>query len=765
MDIEYHDLSPMQQVMVQSATANAAHSDTDGITDDDEYFIIDTTTRKIINKSNKSYLIQYDHHSERLTFKLPRYIEGHDMMNCNKITVNYLAGDNIGLYEVDDLGVESPTELKCSWLISSNVTQDVAKLFFALTFECVQTDGEITYKWNTDINEDLSIKKTIANDSTVVYENVDILEQWKQQLIDAGGGGSVTVDSELSSTSENPVQNKVVNAKFNTKIDKSQGTANAGKVLSVGSDGNVTLTTPASGSDITVDSALSTTSTNPVQNKIVNAALTAKLDKSQGSGNAGKLLSVGSDGNITFTSPAASGGGDTVINNYTSYGGTADGYTLNSLLDGVEWIEGTRLVNGVEQTNATYCCTDYIEIPENFDLSFYTTIYQNDLFFYDDSKTYISKATTGGTIPANAKYIRLGSQNASAKSTLTQYGNVAGYQLQKYYRQIPEQKLGLCVINDPSLIDVITDPTKQTATINFYGDSNTYGYGVDQKSWAYYIAQALKANYAGAMKYYVGSPYVQNWVDINSQALPAPRLKSLTNQDLAALPYIRIQTTAASIKVGWVDSTNKATGQIIIDDDIDNATTVSNGGSVVLDGSLHWITLKLPAGNYSVYNPYFEIEKTIVCNNYGVAGRTSANMECTDIDTCDYAIVMIGTNDNNNNVWTGVDQWRNLNAITRPQHVLAVMPPANRTNATLMRQVSHIKQIFEVIGCKTLDLDAFNALVSVDSTLMQSDGLHYTAKGHMMLANYISSYCGAVCNVWDTATYDVTVADTFANIS
>ena len=33
----------------------------------------------------------------------------------------------------------------------------------------------------------------------------------------SGGGGSVTVDSVLSSTSENPVQNKVVNAALQSK--------------------------------------------------------------------------------------------------------------------------------------------------------------------------------------------------------------------------------------------------------------------------------------------------------------------------------------------------------------------------------------------------------------------------------------------------------------------------------------------------------------------------------------------------------------------
>lgn len=60
------------------------------------------------------------------------------------------------------------------------------------------------------------------------------------KLSDSGsGGGSVTVDAALSETSENPVQNKVIAEALTGKVSVSQGTANAGKFLIVGSDGNV----------------------------------------------------------------------------------------------------------------------------------------------------------------------------------------------------------------------------------------------------------------------------------------------------------------------------------------------------------------------------------------------------------------------------------------------------------------------------------------------------------------------------------------------
>ena len=66
--------------------------------------------------------------------------------------------------------------------------------------------------------------------------------------VGTSGSGSVTVDAELSASSENPVQNKAIAAALENKADASaltgkvsvsQGTENAGKFLIVGSDGNV----------------------------------------------------------------------------------------------------------------------------------------------------------------------------------------------------------------------------------------------------------------------------------------------------------------------------------------------------------------------------------------------------------------------------------------------------------------------------------------------------------------------------------------------
>ena len=88
------------------------------------------------------------------------------------------------------------------------------------------------------------------------------------------GGGSITVDSTMSSTSTNPVQNKVIYSALQGK----QNTLTAGTGISI--NGNtISCTVSGGGSSVTVDSALSGTSTNPVQNKVIYTALQNKQDK------------------------------------------------------------------------------------------------------------------------------------------------------------------------------------------------------------------------------------------------------------------------------------------------------------------------------------------------------------------------------------------------------------------------------------------------------------------------------------------------------
>lgn len=142
------------------------------------------------------------------------------------------------------------------------------------------------------------------------------------------GGTNITVDSTLSSTSTNPVQNKVLYAALNNKLDKN-GTATyaardssgniisstyarktelSGYVKSINnvkpdSAGNVNISSSGGGSNITVDSTLSSTSNNAIANKAVYEALSGKLDKT-GTAAAATKATQDSYGNVIVTTYA-----------------------------------------------------------------------------------------------------------------------------------------------------------------------------------------------------------------------------------------------------------------------------------------------------------------------------------------------------------------------------------------------------------------------------------------------------------------------------
>lgn len=102
------------------------------------------------------------------------------------------------------------------------------------------------------------------------FQEEDITDKYECVLLEDGsvssvtkvegesGGSSITVDSEVSETSENPVQNKAIKAYVDEQVAKAGG-----------------------GSSVDVDTELSNMSTNPVQNKVITNAINAKADNTR----------------------------------------------------------------------------------------------------------------------------------------------------------------------------------------------------------------------------------------------------------------------------------------------------------------------------------------------------------------------------------------------------------------------------------------------------------------------------------------------------
>ena len=167
------------------------------VTDPDNYFVIDPDTRQISNLSQSAnVLMQNDHNSEVYTFEIPRFVEGHDMLTCDRVRVHYInaakgtSTKHSDVYEMTDLKVnpENADTLISTWTIKRQATQHAGTLSFVVQYTCVDesiTDEQtsnISYEWHTDIYKDVEVRKTINNSEEAVADYSDILENWYQQL-------------------------------------------------------------------------------------------------------------------------------------------------------------------------------------------------------------------------------------------------------------------------------------------------------------------------------------------------------------------------------------------------------------------------------------------------------------------------------------------------------------------------------------------------------------------------------------------------------
>ena len=161
------------------------------IVDTDIHYKIDGVSRTITNvNETKRELVQGDHNSEIFTFEVPRFIDGHDISECNVVQVHYINLDkfekyeSIGVYNVDDLHIKEgdANTVILSWLISGNATRYVGTLNFSIRFACVN-DGVPEYVWNTTTFKGISILTTVFNSGEIANQIVDSWEEVKRELI------------------------------------------------------------------------------------------------------------------------------------------------------------------------------------------------------------------------------------------------------------------------------------------------------------------------------------------------------------------------------------------------------------------------------------------------------------------------------------------------------------------------------------------------------------------------------------------------------
>lgn len=185
---------------------------THDVFDTDQYFSIDENTRAITYEGDGIPVIaQGDRNSERFTFELPRYIDGHDMTKCNVAQVHFVnintsdPAERISdIYDMDDLqvDVEDDELALCTWLINANATKYVGSLNFALRFAC--TNGNVVeYSWSTIPYTKIAIASTIDNTDNV-ESNLNYTLDADNPIVELEGYYSGTVQIDLEHKTVTP---------------------------------------------------------------------------------------------------------------------------------------------------------------------------------------------------------------------------------------------------------------------------------------------------------------------------------------------------------------------------------------------------------------------------------------------------------------------------------------------------------------------------------------------------------------------------------
>lgn len=170
----------------------------------------------------------------------------------------------------------------------------------------------------------------------------------KAKIAEVAASGGVDVDNALSATSTNPVQNKVIKAALDKKAGTAVATTSANGLMSKAD--KIKLDGIAAGANkTTIDSAMSGSSVNPVQNKVVKQYVDEKVAA------AGSNITVDAELSATSTNPVQNKAVKSAID------GKADKTALNAKMDK----SGGTFTGNV---HGKYFCGTWLQSTEASDL-------------------------------------------------------------------------------------------------------------------------------------------------------------------------------------------------------------------------------------------------------------------------------------------------------------------------------------------------------------------------------------------------------------
>ena len=194
------------------------------------HIIIDSDRFITVPDQLKRIAVQYDHNIETVTFDCPRYWDGRDMSTM-KAYINFRRPDKeIGSYIVDNIVVDASdnTIMHFDWTISGYVSEVSGPLSFLVCIKMVDSDGNETVHWNSELNQELYISAGLEAESYLEEQYPDIITQLLLRMssveeasgsiaentaLAAGYAESARTDKDAAKAAMNAASNSADNAK------------------------------------------------------------------------------------------------------------------------------------------------------------------------------------------------------------------------------------------------------------------------------------------------------------------------------------------------------------------------------------------------------------------------------------------------------------------------------------------------------------------------------------------------------------------------
>lgn len=311
--------------------------------DTEEFCTINPETRIITVPTSKRILgTESDQETNRLYFKCPKIVGDNVDLSLFSLRINYQnAGNKKDQYLVEDVKEEGDN-ITFSWLLKRNVTAYKGNVKFILCAVKTTEDGIIKNEWNTTLNTECESLEGMEVDKVAVEEETkDIVEQLiammnhsaenavraveeakaevdkevgdfalkaQQALADVNNAGQAQTERVQTAGNDavesvKAAQGTATRAVETAKTEaiqaiQAEGTTQAGNVSAEGE--KQVQAVQGAAQEIMADREQIQMNKEGVAKlkEDITTQMEAKLDKQQGVENAGKVLVIGSDGNI-----------------------------------------------------------------------------------------------------------------------------------------------------------------------------------------------------------------------------------------------------------------------------------------------------------------------------------------------------------------------------------------------------------------------------------------------------------------------------------